>query len=330
MITIKEIAKLAQVSSSTVSRYLNSSGYVGEEARERIEKVIRSTGYVPSEHAKSLRTKKTNVIGVIVPRLSTDTTSRMVNTLNDELAVHGYQIILANTNMDPVKEVENLRLLRSRQVDGIILLGTNTNQSLIDEINELSIPLVVLGQEIPGVSVIVNDDYYAAKEMTELLIEHGHQRIAFIGVAERDRSVGYLRKQGFLQAMKEHGLPVTDKWLMEANFDLHSGYLAMKKIIEAEQQQQPTAIFAVTDTMAIGAMHYLIEHGYSIPDDIAVAGTGNSEVSQYIKPTLTTIDFANEQAGKQAATLIRYHIEQKQSELKKITMTYSIIKRDSV
>ncbi|MDY0394356.1 LacI family DNA-binding transcriptional regulator [Virgibacillus halophilus] len=197
MITIKEIAKLANASSSTVSRYLNDSGYVSEETRKRIEKVIKSTGYVPSEQAKSLRTKQTKVIGVIVPRLSTDTSSRLVNSINDILAEQGYQIILANTNLNPEKEIANLRLLRSRQVDGIILLATNINPTLIKEIENLTVPLVALGQEIPGISVILNDDYQAAKDMTKLFGEQSHQDIAFIGVSEQDRAVGHLRKKGF-------------------------------------------------------------------------------------------------------------------------------------
>lgn len=329
MITIKEIAKLANASSSTVSRFLNDSGYVSDEARKRIEKVIRETGYIPSEHAKSLRTKQTKVIGVIVPRLSTDTSSRLVNAINDELAEHGYQIILANTNLSPAKEIENLKLLRSRQVDGIILLATNVNEELIREIRQLPIPLVALGQEIPGISFIVNDDYGAAKDMTELLITRGHKKIAFIGVPEQDRAVGYFRKKGFMDALQEKSISICNEWMAEANFDLSSGYEAMKTILQ-RTAQKPTAVFAVTDSIAIGAMHYLMEIECHIPKDMAVVGTGNSRVSQYIKPSLTTVDFSNEDMGRKAAKLLLRHIKETNGEPKKITMTYSIIKRDSV
>lgn len=329
MITINEIAKLAKTSRSTVSRVLNDSGYVSEEAKERILKVIEKTGYVPSKHAKSLRTKKTNVIGVILPRLSTDTSNRMVNAINDHLALNGYQFILANTNLSEEKEIENIKLLRSRQVDGMILLATNISEKLIQTIEQLPIPLVALGQDLPGISVILNDDYHAARDMTTLLIEKGYEDIGFIGVTEEDHAVGYKRKQGYLDALKDHSLSIREEWMAEANFDFQSGYTAMKKIYE-QSTKKPTAIFAVTDPIAIGAMQYLHEKDISIPNDIAVAGTGNSTVSRYISPSLTTIDFMNKDAGKIAAKLILSHIEDETMETKRVKMTYEIIERASI
>ena len=194
MITIKEIAKLANVSSSTVSRVLNN-GYVSEAVRKRVLQIIEETGYVPSEHAKSLRTNQTRVIGVILPRLSTETSSRIVNALNDELAANNYQIILTNTNLDPKKEIENIQLLRSRRVDGIILLATNVRQELLDAIQQLPIPMIALGQHIKGIPVVVNADYEAAKEMTDYLLSKGHNEIAFIGVPHTDEAVGMLRQR---------------------------------------------------------------------------------------------------------------------------------------
>ncbi|MDY0409625.1 LacI family DNA-binding transcriptional regulator [Virgibacillus soli] len=329
MITIKEIAKLANASSSTVSRVLNDSGYVSEETRKRVLKVIEETGYIPSEQAKSLRTKKTSVIGVIIPRLSTDTTSRLVNAINDELAKKGYQIILTNTNLHAEKEVEHIKLLRSRQVDGLILIATNVNDVLLKEIRNSPTPIVVIGQEIPGVSVIVNRDFEAAKQMTQLIIENGHNKIGFIGVHETDKAVGVDRKAGYLAALNGAGIPVNEQWIVDANFDYQTGYRAMKQMME-QSTIKPTAVLTVTDTIAIGAMQYMHEHHLAIPDDIAITGMGNSKVSQYIVPSLTTIDFLNEQTGKEAARLILNIIDGKEKRPKKIQMKYRIIKRDSV
>lgn len=329
MITIKEIAKLANASSSTVSRVLNDSGYVSEETRKRVLNVIEKTGYIPSEHAKSLRTKKTSVIGVIIPRLSTDTTSRMVNAINDELARKGYQIILTNTNLQPEKEIAYIKLLRSRQVDGIILLATNVNEALTEEVKDLSIPIVAVGQEIPNVSVIVNNDYEAAKEMTNHMIENGHRNIAFIGVPESDKAVGIDRRKGYLSALKEANIPVNEQWITYANFDYQSGYEAMREIME-QTEKIPTAVLAVTDTIAIGAMQYLHEKNTAVPQDIAVAGMGNSKVSQYIAPSLTTIDFLNEQTGVKAAQLILEIINGNKKSPKKVLMKYRMVIRDSV
>ncbi|ETI66848.1 LacI family DNA-binding transcriptional regulator [Neobacillus vireti] len=303
MLTIKEIAERANVSRTTVSRVINNSGSVSEEARRRVLKVIEETGYVPSENAKSLRTKKTKVIGVILPKISTETSSRLVKGLDDIFAKEGYQILLANTNLNPEKEIEYLRLLKSRHVDGIILSATNINRPLVEEIYQLKIPFVTVGQYITGLANVLFDDYQASKDMVNLLIKNGYKNIAFIGVSEKDRSVGHLRKIGYMDAMKDHHLPVEESWIQKGIFNVDSGYECMKPIME-DSKIKPDAVLAVTDRLAIGALQYIKEKGLSIPDDIAVAGMGASELSKYISPALTTIDFSMEDAGREAASLL--------------------------
>ncbi|MDQ0163170.1 LacI family DNA-binding transcriptional regulator [Aeribacillus alveayuensis] len=329
MPTIKDIAEMANVSRTTVSRVLNNSGYVSDEVRKRILKIIEETGYVPSEHAKSLRTKKTKAIGVILPKISTETSSRLVSGIDEVLAEKGYQILLANTNLNKEKEIEFINLLKSRQVDGIILTATNINDELINEIKRVSMPFVVIGQEIPGVSNVLYDDYHAARAIISLFIEKGHQKIAFIGVDESDRAVGYWRKKGYLDVMKEHGYSVEPEWVQKGIFDIQSGYDAMKRIME-QSKIRPTATFAVTDRLAIGAMQYLKEKGYAIPADMALAGIGASEISHYVSPSLTTVDYLNEEAGKAAAKLILDKILKNDSSIKKITLNYRLLIRDSV
>ncbi|MEL3970827.1 LacI family DNA-binding transcriptional regulator [Rossellomorea oryzaecorticis] len=329
MITIKEVAKRANVSSATVSRMLNDSGYVSEEARERILKVIEETGYVPSENAKSLRTKKTKVIGVILPKLGSETTSRMVNGLDRVLAAEGYQLLLANTNLSAEKEIEFLKLLKSRDVEGIILSATNTSEQLVEEIQKLKIPFVVVGQDMPDTPSVVFNEIMATQDMIEYLIEKGHEKVAFIGVSESDRAVGLLRKKGYLAAMEKHGLPIEEHWIQTAFFDVESGYQAMKNMIE-ESAQRPTAVFAVTDRLAIGAMNYIKEAGLRIPEDMALTGVGASELSQYVTPSLTTVDFQYNKAGQEAANLILSLINQKNIPTSKIVLDYGLVKKDSV
>lgn len=329
MLTIKEIAERANVSRTTVSRVLNSSGYVSEEAKKRVLKVIEETGYVPSENAKSLRTKKTKVIGVILPKISTETSSRLVNGIDEVLAKEGYQILLANTNLIPEKEIEFLRLLKSRHVDGIILSATNTNQPLVEEIQRLNIPFVMVGQSVSGLSNVVFDDYHATKDMVNLLREKGHQRIAFIGVDEKDRAVGYLRKMGYLDSMKESNLPIETGWVQKGIFDIESGYGCMKAILNLSQNK-PTAVLAVTDRLAIGAMQYLKQVGLLIPDDIAVAGMGGSELSMFISPPLTTIDFSIEDAGRESASMLLEKINGENNHEVIRTIKYRLLERCSI
>ncbi|TMN21536.1 LacI family transcriptional regulator [Lentibacillus cibarius] len=328
MHTIKEIAEMANVSRSTVSRALNNSGYVSEEARKRINQVIEKTGYVPSEHAKSLRTKKTKVIGVIVPTIHTETSGKIVAGIDHELAKHGYQILLATTNLNRKKELEYLDLLQVRQVDGIILLGTNTQQQLVEKLNTLSVPVVVIGQELEGIISVVNDDEGAAMELTSYLISQGHTRIGFIGVDETDRAVGYMRKQGYLKAMNHHRLPVKSEWMQEAVFDIDSGHDAMQRILQ--QPNHPSAVFAATDRLAVGAISFLKRADFRIPTDIAVAGIGASEIATYIDPPLTTVEYQYELAGEHAARQILSQASGSTEVHEKIVLDYRLSIRDSV
>jgi len=329
MITIKEIAERANVSRTTVSRVLNNSGYVSEEAKKRVLKVIEETGYIPSENAKALRTKKTKVIGVILPKISTETSSRLVTGLDEIFAKEGYQILLTNTNLNPEKEIEYLKLLKSRHVDGIILSATNINRPLIEEIFKLKIPFVTVGQYISGLANVLFDDYQASKDMVNYFFKKGHKNIAFIGVDEKDRAVGYLRKSGYLDAMKENHVPIDKSWIQIGKFDVDSGYQRMKEILNSSKQK-PTAVLAVTDRLAIGALQYIKEIGLSIPNDIAVTGMGGSELSRFISPALTTIDFSIEDAGREAATILLEQINGGNYHEIIRTIRYRLLERASI
>ncbi|ARI79113.1 LacI family DNA-binding transcriptional regulator [Halobacillus mangrovi] len=329
MTTINDIAKLANVSRTTVSRALNSSGYVSEDVRKRIMKIVEETGYMPSQSAKSLRTKRSGVIGVILPRLSTETSTRVVNGINEVLAKEGFQILLTDTELDKDKEIDYIRLLKSRHVDGIILLATNINDDLIETIKQVQVPFLAIGQELPGVTSLVYDDYHASADLTNMLVHKGHEKIAFIGVSPEDPSVGKVREQAYRDMMEEHGLPVSEAMVGQGDFTIDSGYEQMKTILRDCKDDKPTAVFAVTDRMAIGAMEYLKEQGYKIPEDMAVVGIGASSMSKYITPSLTTIDYFNKDAGKKAAELLLNKINDKKIE-EKFELTYRLILRDSV
>ncbi|MGA9289268.1 MAG: LacI family DNA-binding transcriptional regulator [Anaerobacillus sp.] len=329
MPTIKDVAKRAGVSRTTVSRVLNDNGYVSHEARKRVVEAVEEMGYIPSAHAKTMRTKRSGVIGVILPRISTETASRVVNGIENELAANGYQILLANTQLKPEKEIQNIKLLKSRQVDGIILLATNRNQDLLNTIADAEVPFVALGQELTGVTSVIYDDYHSAYSVTESLITKGHKRIGFIGVPQSDHAVGVIRKQGYLDAMHDHDLVVQDGWIQQGNFSFESGYEAAKKILE-HSQVRPTALFAVTDRMAVGALGYLKEQQIHVPGEMALFGIGASDLSRHVTPPLSTVDYFNEDAGQKTAQLILLQLSGKAVEDRKIKLNYRLIERDSV
>ncbi|MBY8908995.1 LacI family transcriptional regulator [Salinicoccus roseus] len=328
MITINDIAEMAGVSRTTVSRVINNTGYVSEKARRRVMDVIEETGYVPSQHAKSLRTKETKIIGVILPKISTDTSSRTVNGMNSVFEDVGYQILLTTTDLDQQKEIEHLRLLQNRQVDGIILIATNVDQTLVDEIKASKVPVVVVGQEMAGVPSVIFDDHAAARRMTELLIEKGRRSIGYIGVDEADRSVGVQRKAGYLETMDHHGIEVADAWVEAGDFSIESGYQAMARMLEAPEKVD--AVFAATDRMGLGAWRCIRRYGLDIPGDIAVVGIGSSETSRFIEPALTTIEYEHEQAGSVAARVMMQLLQGKKKIPDKKVLDFKLVERDSI
>ncbi|TMW70145.1 LacI family DNA-binding transcriptional regulator [Alteribacter natronophilus] len=329
MVTIRDIASLAGVSRTTVSRVLNGSGYVSEQARKRVMEVIEETGYVPSEQAKALRTKKSNVIGVILPKISTETASRVADGIDTVLNREGYQMILANAKLKVEKEIEQLKLLESRRVDGIILLATNKEDRLLKAIESLSVPVVALGQDLPSISSVIYDDYHAAREMTEAILKKGRNRIGFIGVYESDHAVGVLRKQGYLDALEAEGKTPEEGWIQKGDFTAESGYRAMKSIWESADRK-PDAVFAVTDRLAVGALEYLRAIGVKTPEETAVAGIGNSEISKYVTPSLSTVDYNNEEAGMRTAELLLERLNSSGENREKIVMGYRLLIRDSL
>lgn len=250
---INEIARLAGVSRATVSRYLNN-GYVSSEKKEVIRRVIQETGYQPSSQAQTLRTKKTSLIGVILPKINSDTISREVEGISDILTRRGYQLILANTNNDVEEELKYLSLFKERQVDGVVLIATMFTRKHKQMLKDYKVPIVILGQHLDGYPCIYQDDHKAAFQVTEKLSEKG-KKFAYIGVTDKDEAVGACRKKGFMDAIHKAKLEVVPERMKIGNFTMDSGYEMAKELFEEEPSID--SLVCATDTMAVGAMTYL-------------------------------------------------------------------------
>lgn len=298
---ITTVAKMAGVSRATVSRYLND-GYVSSEKRRAIARVIKETGYIPSRQAKQLRTGKTNLVGVIIPKINSVSISRMVEGLTSQLNDSQYQILLANTDNDEKLEVDYLRLFAEKShVDGVILVGTVLTSAHERAMDELRVPLVVLGQDIEGRSCVYNDDYHSIRDITALALDHA-TKPAYIGVTERDLAAGRARHRGFLDACKECGLEVSASAQLIADFTVESGYLSCERLLESHPDVD--TVICASDSIAFGAMSCLREYGRSIPDDVQVTGTGDSELTLVVTSTLTTVHHHYKTAGKEAARML--------------------------
>ena len=330
-LNIIDIAKLAGVSKSTVSRYLNN-GYVSDEARDKIKRVLDETGFTPQRQAKGMRTKKTNLIGVIVPKISSETPARVVEGITEVLSCNGYDILIANTNLSIEKELEYLNIFKSNQVDGIIFMATKVTDKHIEVIKNLEVPIVVVAQDIENSPSVYFDEFQATEDITNYLIKKGHEKIAYIGVYEEDKAVGLYRKQAYIKTLKNNNIKINYENIKIGDFNEKSGYRLAKEIMEGEDN--PTAIVAVTDNLALGAIEYLIDNGYKIPEDIAVVGMGDSKISRVITPKLTTVHYHYKTAGRKSAEIILDEldrsIEKDKSMIKKVKLNCLLVERNSV
>ncbi len=324
--TIQEIAKLAGVSSAAVSRYFNN-GYISEEKREAIDKVVKETGYSPSPSARTLRTKQSKTIGVILPTLDSWTMGRIVSGIMQILDENGYQLLLAHTGKKQDRELEYITMFGRQQVDGILLLGTEYTGKHKERIRASKVPIVIVGQNFKGCHCIYHDDYQAEYEMTKRLIQLGRSHIGFIGVTFEDPAVGKSRYLGWQDALSAHHHPHCLDYYILADFSIQSGYEKMKELY----QKYPNldAVVCATDHIAVGALHYLKEQNIPVPERILLTGQGDSELASVISPSITTIHYYYKTSGKLAAEMVLKLIAGEQIPVKSIKLSYEILEKDS-
>ena len=326
--TIKEIAKLANVSTSTISRVVNKSGYVKNDVREKIEKLIEETGYRPNAYAKALLQNKSHTIGIILPKVNSSSSGDTVAGIDDFFAPNGYSLIIGNSNHSVEKEIQLFKLFQEKRVDGIILMATEITKTHEELIKKNGIPTVILGQEsFNSTPCVIFDDEFAARELTEYLTSKITKDIAFIGVGEYDIAVGKKRKDGFLKVLKEKNIEITNEFIKTGDFSVESGYRACKEILE---KVMPQAIFSVTDKMAIGAMRYLFEKGLRVPEDIAIVGMGGTDLAKYYHPIITTSKYNYNDLGYEGAKLLFDIIEKSNLRTKKIILSHELLKGESL
>lgn len=323
---IAEIAKMAGVSSAAVSRYFNN-GYISEEKKEAIRKVVEETGYRPSVQAQTLRTKKTKIIGVILPRIDSAAMGSVVAGILKELDQRGYRLLLADTQNNIVKELEYLSIFSEKQVDGIIFAATVFTAKHKKALKELKNPVVILGQHLQGYPSIYHDDYHATYDLTTTFIKKSRKKLGYVGVFEMDEAAGLERRKGFIYAAAMAGLEGIEDRYEIANFNIQSGYEKAKALME--KYPDTDGLICATDSIAVGAMKYLKEQGIQVPEQVMVAGHGDSDMSKVTTPQLTTVHFSYENSGVLAAKLVLDLVAGKESDVKEIKLGYSLIEGES-
>lgn len=321
--TINEIAKLSGVSRATVSRYLND-GYVSEENRANIKRVIAETGYVPSSQAQNLRSKKTKLIGVIIPKINSDTVSRMVSGISEVLKESGYELLLGNASNDVNEELRLLELFQENKVDGVIFSASIFTTRHKQLLKKYKIPIVIMGQRLEGYSCVYNDDYYAVRSITSQLLKHGNNP-CYIGVTQKDIAVGSKRQKGFMDALKESDMDCEESRILEADFNETSGYEMCRKMFERDSNRD--ILVCATDNIALGAIKYLNETGKKVPEDVQVSGVGDTYICKWVTPSLTSVHLYYKTCGMEAAGMMLEKLEKNSKINKEMKMSYELVLR---
>jgi LacI family transcriptional regulator len=303
-LTLKQLSQLAGVHPSTVARVLNGDPLqrVSGEVRERIVTLAREHQYEPNRIARSLRTKRSSVVGTLIPDIANPFFAMLFRGIEDAMGQRDYSVILANTDDDPEREVRGLAMLRGRQVDGVILATARRHDVAIQELAlaATKFPFVLVNRHtdpIPS-NAVVPDDYGGAMIAVKHLVELGHRRIAHIA-GSQDISTGSMRCLGYLNALQRHGLSADPKLVAQGSYREAGGYEAMRALLALDDP--PTAVFAVNDLAAAGALRAIHEAGLDVPQDISIVGFNDLSSVAATAPPLTTLRLPLHDMGMMAA-----------------------------
>lgn len=294
-ITIQDIANMVNVSKSSVSRYLNN-GYLSKEKTAKIEEAIQKTGFQSNFFAKSLKSKRSKLIGVVLPRIDSVAAGKLLAGINNILELGGYQCVILLSNLDTKKEVDNIRKLYLQGVDGIIVDSIAITKAHIELIDSIKIPTIFTGQKNEFVSYVKFNDEKAGRMMGTYLSQKGHKKVVFLGVNEKDKAVGVERKQGFCEAFIKNNSEAQIHYV-ETEFSFKSAYSSGDKVL----QFNPTAVVCATDNIGLGILRYFHEMKIRVPEQISVTGFGGYAIGAISYPALTTIAFDFEVAGMKTA-----------------------------
>ncbi|MFZ2096371.1 MAG: LacI family DNA-binding transcriptional regulator [Anaerolineales bacterium] len=302
--TIKDIARQAGVSHTTVSRALHNSPLLSVKTIQRIQKIAAELGYHPSFAARSLKTNRSQALGVIVSHIADPFFSEILQGIDDVAQANGYSLFIAAAQHDPQRESAIVQSMREHSVDGVILCSPQLPLEQSQQLKSFHIPIVAINNQSDEdyCFSIYHDDIDGGRQACEYLINLGHERIAYLGDASSGRTTRE-RLSGFRQVMAECGLPVLDEYIHQVNGNSAvQGFDAVEYFIKLPIK--PTALICYNDMLAIGIMKGFIQAGINVPQDISLTGFDNIQFSDFTLPPLTTIDQPKRFLGAEAARMM--------------------------
>lgn len=325
---LEDVARETGFSISTVSRVLSNSSYpVSEQIRERVLRVAETMGYEPNIAARSLRTDRTNTIGIIVDDLLSPFTPPIVRGIQNYLHEYGFLSLIVNSDWDPDQEQAAIKTLYSRPVDGIIFVeySHRTSSDVLEQSNK---PHVFVHRLFgsPIKNSVVPDDHYGAGLATSHLVSLGHRRIGYINGPENWHTCR-ARLSGYRDGLTSENLPFEPALVQPGDWEIESGYAAANNLLRLTER--PTAIFAANDLMALGAIYGIQDAGLIVPGDIAVVGYDNRNFTRIFRPRITTVSMPIIEMGGIAAELLLKHIAEGRKEVEEIRVKGQLIIRET-
>lgn len=305
-VTISDIAKKAGVSSATVSRVLNDSGYVKQSTREKIEAAIKEMNFTPSAIARSLSKNETNTIGVIVPDITNSYFGEVIKGISEVAEANNLNIILFNTDNYLEKEVRALNVLKEQRIKGIIItpgFGEENNKEYIETINNLNIPIVLVSADLKfkELSGIFVDNVLGGFNATNLLISEGHTKIGIMtGILSSEPAAE--RVVGYKKALKEANIEINDKYILDGQFSMEKAYELTKKLLDSKDK--PTALITSSNRMTMGAIKALKENNKNIPKDLAIVAFDKVDLLDVLGIRITYIDECPMELGRNSMNLL--------------------------
>ena len=327
--TLKDIAKRAGVSTTTVSRALNGKPNINIQVKQRILEIAEALEYTPNTIARSLRVKKTDSVGVIIADIADPFFAPIVRGIENVTKKKGYDIILCDTDEKYSEEVKALQLLVRKRVDGLIVTPAQTKYQSIMELKRKRIPFVLLCRyfDLIEADCITTDDAQGAFTANQHLISRGHNKILFLNgpmyvSSARERLAGYK------QALRENGIEFNDSLVSEGNLTMEDGYRVMRHHL-SKGRIQFTAVFTYSDFVALGVMKALEEKRLRIPEDVAIVGFDDINFSSLLKIPLTTVRIPKYELGQESMRLLCERIERGIGEPRKVVLKTKLIIRKS-
>jgi DNA-binding LacI/PurR family transcriptional regulator len=287
-VSIKDIAKAAGVSHSTVSRALADSPLVAEETKRRVRRLAKEMGYSPSAIARGLVTKRTYTVGLVVTTIADPFVAEVVGGIEETALDNGYSVILCDSNAEPQREITAVRTLREKRVDGIIVTASRVGNLYLPLLEEVEVPIVLVNNQQEGryVYSVATDNVHGGEMAINHLLELGHRRIGYIAVPEKTSS-SLERLKGYKRALQAHEIEVTDSLISSGNGWPDGGESGMRQLLALSSP--PTAVFCYNDMTAVGAIAEAKRMGFRVPQDISVVGFDDIAFAAYLDPPLTTV-----------------------------------------